>query len=120
MNGEAVQKRLSRISEKELASTAVLKWVEETRVDWYCSQPGKPTQNAFIDSFNGRLRDECLNVTLFLLLRNALSQLRADCNQVRPHSALGNLSPTGFVKKLVQQKLAACAKLIVENLLKIG
>ena len=95
---------------KELTSTAVLKWVQETGIDWHYIQPGKPTQNAFIESFNGRLRDECLNETLFSSLRDAryeLSRWREDYNQVRPHSALGNLSPAEFVKKLAQQKLAA-------------
>ena len=94
----------------ELTSTAVLKWVQETGIDWHYIQPGKPTQNAFIESFNGRLRDECLNETLFLSLRDAryeLSRWREDYNQVRPHSALGNLSPAEFMKKLAQQKLAA-------------
>jgi len=94
----------------ELTSTAVLKWVQETGIDWHYIQPGKPTQNAFIESFNGRLRDECLNETLFSSLRDAryeLSRWREDYNQVRPHSALGNLSPAEFVKKLAQQKLAA-------------
>ena len=94
----------------ELTSTAVLKWVQETGIDWHYIQTRKPTQNAFIESFNGRLRDECLNETLFSSLRDAryeLSRWREDYNQVRPHSALGNLSPAEFVKKLAQQKLAA-------------
>jgi putative transposase len=94
----------------ELTSTAVLKWVQETGIDWHYIQPGKPTQNAFIESFNGRLRDECLNETLFSSLRDArykLSRWRKDYNRVRPHSALGNLSPAEFVKKLAQQTLAA-------------
>ena len=94
----------------ELTSTAVLKWVQETGIDWHYIQTRKPTQNAFIESFNGRLRDECLNETLFSSLRDAryeLAKWREDYNQVRPHSALGNLSPAEFVKKLAQQKLAA-------------
>ena len=94
----------------ELTSTAVLKWVKETEIDWHYIQPGQPAQNAFIESFNGRLRDECLNETLFSSLRDAryeLSRWRDDYNQVRPHSALGNLSPAEFVKQLARQKLAA-------------
>ena len=59
----------------ELTSTAVLKWVQETEIDWHYIQPGKPTQNAFIESFNGRLRDECLNETLFSSLREARYEL---------------------------------------------
>jgi len=94
----------------ELTSTAVLKWFQETGVDWHYIQPGRPTQSALIESFNRRLRDECLNETLLSLLRDVryeLSRWREDYNQVRPHSALGNLSPAEFVKKLAQQKLAA-------------
>ena len=94
----------------KLTSTAVLKWVKETEIDWHYIQPGQPAQNAFIESFNGRLRDECLNETLFSSLRDAryeLSRWRDDYNQVRPHSALGNLSPAEFVKQLARQKLAA-------------
>ena len=78
----------------ELTSTAVLKWVHETRVDWHYIQPGKPTQNTFIESFNGRLRDECLNETLFSSLRDARYEScrwQENYNQVRPNSALGNL-----------------------------
>ena len=87
----------------ERTSTAVLKWVQETEIDRHYIQPGKPTQNAFIESFNGQLRDECMNETLFSSLRDAryeFSRWREDSNQVGPHSALGNLSPTEFVKKL--------------------
>ena len=94
----------------ELTSTAVLKWVKETEIDWHYIQPGQPAQNAFIESFNGRLRDECLNETLFSSLLDAryeLSRWRDDYKQVRPHSALGNLSPAEFVKQLARQKLAA-------------
>ncbi len=59
----------------ELTSTAVLKRVQETGIDWHYIQPGKPTQNAFTESFNGRLRDECLNETLFSSLRDACYEL---------------------------------------------
>lgn len=45
----------------ELTSMAILKWAEEHKVEWHYIAPGKPTQNAFVESFNGRLRDECLN-----------------------------------------------------------
>lgn len=49
----------------EFTSMAILRWVQETGIDWHYIAPGKPTQNAFIESFNGKLRDECLNETLF-------------------------------------------------------
>ena len=63
--------------------------------------PGKPQQNAFIESFNGRLRDELLNETLFASLthvREALAIWKDDYNTVRPHSALGNLPPAVYAK----------------------
>lgn len=57
---------------------------------------GKPTQNAFIESFNGKLRDELLNETIFISLdhaRQALKSWKDDYNLVRPHSAIGNIPP---------------------------
>ena len=79
----------------ELTGMAILRWSQETRVEWHYIAPGKPHQNAFIESFNGRLRDELLNETLFASLthvREALAIWKDDYNTVRPHSALGNLS----------------------------
>ena len=63
------------------------------------SRPGKPTDNAFIESFNGRLRQECLNENWFLSLEDAVEKVeswRNHYNGERPHSALGNLSPREF------------------------
>lgn len=80
----------------ELTSTAILRWCQERGVEWHYIAPGKPTQNAFVESFNGRLRDECLNETLFRSLGHAravLSAWRDDYNHVRPHGALRGLTP---------------------------
>ena len=85
----------------ELTSMAVLRWSQEMRIEWHYIAPGKPTQNAFIESFNGRLRDELLNETLFGSLahaRVALAEWRLDYNTVRPHGRLGNLPPVDYVK----------------------
>jgi len=85
----------------ELTSMAILRWCQETGVEWHYIAPGKPTQNAFVESFNGRLRDELLNETLFVSLahaRAALAAWRLDFNTVRPHSAIGNLPPADFAK----------------------
>ena len=68
-------------------------------VAWHYIAPGKPQQNAFIESFIGRLRDECLNETLFSSLsqaRSVLAAWQADFNTVRPHSALANRTPQEF------------------------
>ena len=62
----------------EFTSMAILKWVQETGLDWHYIAPGKPTQNAFIESFNGKLRDECLNENLFSSLADAKDVLK-DC-----------------------------------------
>jgi putative transposase len=66
------------------------------------SRPGRPTENSFIESFNGRLRDECLNVELFPSLADAarlLSAWRDDYNHTRPHSSLGDATPAEFAAK---------------------
>jgi putative transposase len=59
----------------ELTSNAILTWCQQTKVDWHYIAPGKPQQNAFAESFIGRLRDECLNETLFTWLRQARAVL---------------------------------------------
>ncbi|WP_371328231.1 IS3 family transposase [Novosphingobium sp. NDB2Meth1] len=76
----------------ELTSSAILRWSQERRVEWHYIAPGKPMQKGFVESFNGRLRDECLNETLFTSLAHARFVLAAwqhDYNTVRPHSKLG-------------------------------
>jgi putative transposase len=86
----------------EPTGMAVLRWCQEIRIEWHYIAPGKPTQNAFIESFNGRLRDELLNETLFTSLaqvRAVLSAWKNDYNDIRPHSALGNLTPTEYADR---------------------
>lgn len=78
----------------ELTSMAILTWSQERRVEWHYIAPGKPQQNAVAESFIGRLRDECLNETLFTSLahaRAALAEWRHDYNTIRPHSGIGNV-----------------------------
>jgi putative transposase len=80
----------------ELTSNAILTWCQDSKVGWHYIAPGKPQQNAFAESFIGRLRDECLNETLFTSLRQArtvLASWQRDYNEVRPHSAHGGLTP---------------------------
>jgi putative transposase len=75
----------------ELTSMAILRWSQLTRIEWHYIAPGKPQQNAFVESFNGRLRDELLNETLFSSLdhaRELLAEWQDDYNTVRPHSAI--------------------------------
>src|SRR5215469_9097786 len=83
----------------ELTSNAILTWCQDSEVDWHYIAPGKPQRNAFAESFIGRLRDECLNETLFTSLRQArvvLAAWQRDYNEVRPHSAHGGLTPASI------------------------
>jgi putative transposase len=87
----------------ELTSRALDQWAYERGVRLRFIDPGKPVQNAYIESFNGRLRDECLNEHWFLSLahaRSIIEEWRCDYNQRRPHSALGNLTPLEFARVL--------------------
>ena len=72
------------------------------------SRPGKPTDNAFIESFNGRFREECLNQHWFLSLEDAqekISHWRTDYNEHRPHSSLGNVPPAEFAARASASEL---------------
>jgi len=82
----------------ELTSGAVLRWTTG-RLAWHYIEPGKPVKNAFVESFNGRLRDECLNEHVFLSLaeaRQIIESWRYDYNHLRPHGSLGALTPNEF------------------------
>ena len=86
----------------EFTGLVMQRWAHNLRLDWHHIDPGKPQQNAFIESFNGRLRDEFLNETLFSSLRHArveLEEWRRDYNTERPHSALGNLTPSAYAAR---------------------
>ena len=88
----------------ELTSLAMLRWAADRRVRLHHIAPGKPTQNAFIESFNGKFRDECLNEHSFASLaeaRDLIEVWRLDYNANRPHSSLGNRTPEEFVQDLI-------------------
>lgn len=90
----------------EFTSMAMLRWSQDHRVEWHYIAPGKPMQNGFVESFNGRLRDECLNETLFSSLahaRHVLADWRDDYNHARPHSSLGGLTPAEAAAKAATQ-----------------
>ena len=94
----------------ELTSNAILAWVDQSHVGWHYIAPGKPIQNAFIESFNGRLRDELLNETLFRSLPHArlvLEAWRRDYNTDRPHSGLGWLTPATYAATFTHAAQAA-------------
>lgn len=86
----------------EMTSKAMFFWSQKTGVKLNFIQPGKPTQNAFVESFNGRFRDGCLNQHWFLSLddaREIIDRWREHYNQVRPHSSLGYLPPGIYEKQ---------------------
>ena len=89
--------------ETEFTSNAILSWANENKIDWHYIAPGKPMQNGFCESFNGRMRDELLNETLFLGLKHAREKISAwasDYNHRRPHSSLGYKTPSQYAAKL--------------------
>ncbi len=96
----------------ELTSNAILTWADQARVEWHYIAPGTPMQNAFIESFNGRLRDELLNETLFSSLaqaRVALGCWRADYNGSCPHSQLGWKTPSEYAFTFHRAGIWRCA-----------
>jgi len=96
----------------EGTSKAMFDWSERTGVRLRFIEPGKPVQNAFVESFNGTFRDECLNLHWFRSLRHArdeIGQWRNHYNTKRPHSALGYLSPTEFLMKTAAPALETLA-----------
>ena len=115
LSGMRVARELDRIAERrgypcmivsdngtELTSNAILAWQQEHGVEWHYIAPGKPMQNGFVESFNGRLRDECLNEHLFANLNEArkiIEEWRIDYNTNRPHSSLDGLTPTEFAAR---------------------
>ena len=83
----------------EYTCNAMLAWCRDNAIEWHFIAPGKPMQNGFVESFNGRMRDELLNETLFFDLDDARAKLAAwvrDYNDQRPHSALGYITPAAY------------------------
>ncbi len=93
----------------EFTSKALDAWAFERGVKIDFTTPGKPTENGFVESFQGRFRDECLNTEIFEDLDDAKKKIerwRNDYNRRRPHSALGNLSPTEYLRKWKSEALS--------------
>ena len=115
LSGERVARELDAIAERrgypcmvvsdngtELTSNAMLAWQQDRGVEWHYIAPGKPMQNGFVESFNGRLRDECLNEHLFRSFRHAreiIEDWRVDYNLHRPHTSLDGLTPNEFATR---------------------
>ena len=94
----------------EFTSRTLEDWAYRRGVQLDFIRPGKPVENAFIESFNGRLRDECLNVHQFVSVADARQKIetwRRDYNEARPHSSLGDLTPNEFVTHRQDNSAAA-------------
>jgi putative transposase len=90
----------------EFTSRALDEWAYRRGVALDFIRPGKPSENGFIESFNGKLRDECLNTNQFLSLEDAKSKIEAwriDYNLHRPHSALGQMSPREYLRRATRE-----------------
>ena len=97
--GRSLPKAITVDHGTEFTSKSLDEWAWNTGVKLDFIRPGKPTENAFIESFNGRLRDECLNVNEFASIEDAKQKIelwRQDYNHHRPHSSLGHLTPNEF------------------------
>jgi putative transposase len=96
----------------EFTSRALEDWAWRRGVKLDFIHPGKPTESGHMESFSDRLRDECLNVMQFTSLQDAKQKIEAwriDYNQHRPHSSLGNLTPSEFVRKRQEYGSSAAA-----------
>lgn len=83
----------------ELTSNAILAWSKDHKVEWHYIAPGRPMQNGYVGSVNGRMRDELLNESLFFCLdhaRSAIAEWADDYNNFRPHSSLGYQTPADY------------------------
>jgi putative transposase len=122
MSGQTVSEALDRVLDgeprprsitvdhgTEFQSRALEDWAYRRGVQLDFIRPGKPVENAFIEAFNGRLRDECLNVHQFASLADEKAKIetwRLDYNQRRPHSSLGNLTPNEFMARCQAMRVA--------------
>ena len=104
---QGIPDRIQCDNGSEFISKALDNWAYEMGVTMDFSRPGKPMDNAMIESFNGSFRDECLNVNWFLSIEDArekIEQWRQEYNEFRPHSSLGDLTPRQFAEQFESQK----------------
>ena len=94
----------------EFIGKALDAWANKAGVKLHFIDPGKPTQNCYIESFNGKFRDECLNLNWFSDLgdeKKTIEEWRVEYNEVRPHSSLKNATPRAFATMITEQKPTA-------------
>lgn len=106
----------------EFTSIAMSEWAYEKNINHLFIEPGKPVQNAYIESFNGKFREECLSTHWFKNIyeaRELIEAWRSEYNNIRPHSALGNMTPSEYAKILgqeLEQKLPGLTFNVAQNL----
>ncbi len=126
LSGQRVTRAIEQVTERrgtpqsircdngpELTSRHFLGWCEERQIQLIHIQPGKPTQNGHVESFNGRFRDECLNATWFRNLtdaRHKIARWKDHYNGERPHSSLGYRTPNEFAEVLESSVTYDCVK----------
>lgn len=99
----------------EFTCNAILGWAKDHRIEWHYIAPGRPMQNGYIESFNGRMRDELLNESLFIDLDQARQIIGAwadDSNTARPHSSLGYKTPAAYAGTLAPHGVSSAGTLI--------
>ena len=104
--GRGLPKVIRTDNGKEFCGKAMVTWAHEHGLQLRLIEPGKPNQNAYVESFNGRLRDECLNEHWFpslLHARTAIETWRREYNEERPKKALGGLTPSAYARQLAQE-----------------
>ncbi len=114
-DGRGVPQVIQTDNGSEFTGCKVDQWAYQNKVKMFFIEPGKPTQNGKIESFNGKLRDECLNLEWFTSLAEArilIESWREGYNQVRPHSALGNLSPWQWMQQQTTQAETLLSQLV--------
>lgn len=105
-NTRGLPKAIRTDNGKEFCSRAMLTWAHARGVQLFLIEPGKPNQNAYIESFNGRFRDECLNEHWFTSLQHArvvVEAWRREYNEERPKRSLGGMTPVAYAKTLIQK-----------------
>ena len=98
----------------EFTGKAMMVWAHRQGIELRLIEPGKPNQNAYVESFNGRLRDECLNVMQFESIEDAIEKIEAwriDYNDHRPHSSLEHLTPNEYAQKRQEKRTSELAVL---------
>ncbi len=107
-HSRGLPKMIRTDNDKEFCGKAMVAWAHANRVQLRQIQPGKPNQNAYVESFNGRLRDECLNEHWFPTLLHARTEIerwRREYNEHRPKKTIGGMTPVAYAQQLANSEI---------------